>query len=77
MYNIPFDKEYEDALIETAKTLPVDDALKLIRDYGCKMSKGKITNFFSELVERHPELRTILLSNVKITKTDSIDSREK
>ncbi|CAB4125334.1 hypothetical protein UFOVP53_112 [uncultured Caudovirales phage] len=68
MYNIPFDKDYEDTLIEKAKTLPLDEALTLIKNYGFIKSEGKITNFFSELVDRYPELRTILLSNVTITK---------
>jgi len=57
----------EDTMAEIAQIIPADHAVNLIKECGFKQSKGQVTTFFKEFVQRHPELVKVLKSNIKIS----------
>ena len=65
----------EDLMVQVAKIIPADHAVNLIKGCGFKQAKGQINNFFQEFTKRHPELITILKSNLKVTKAIGADKK--
>lgn len=58
----------EDLMAEVAKIIPSDQAINLIKGCGFKQSNGAISQFFSEFVKRHADLKKILKENIKVTR---------
>jgi len=58
----------ENTMAEVAKIIPSDQAINLIKQCGFKQSKGKISDYFRDFVKRHPELVTVLKSNIVVNR---------
>lgn len=62
------DQVDEDLMAEVAKIIPADYAVNLIKQCGFKQTKGRMSDFFNDFVKRHPELITVLKSNLKLSR---------
>lgn len=56
----------ETTMAEVAKIIPSDQAINLIKQCGFKQSKGSITSFFRDFVQRHPDLTKVLKGNIRL-----------
>lgn len=56
----------EDTMAAVAKIIPADQAINLIKNCGFKQSKGAITTFFKDFVKRHPDLKEVLKSAIRV-----------
>lgn len=65
----------EDTMAEVAIIIPPDHAVNLIKECGFKQSKGQVTTFFKEFVQRHPELVKVLKSNITINRATGVDKK--
>jgi hypothetical protein len=55
-------------MVEVATIIPSDMAVNLLRNCGTSGKSGNISEFFQELVKKHPNLVSVLRSNLKISK---------
>lgn len=62
------DQVDEEVMVEVAAIIPADHAVNLIKECGFKQSKGQVTTFFRDFVQRHPELAKILKSNITLNR---------
>lgn len=58
----------EETMAAVAKVIPSDQAINLIKACGFKQSKGAITTFFKDFVKRHPDLKEVLKSNIRVNR---------
>jgi len=58
----------EDLMVEVATIIPSDMAVNLLRSCGTSGKSGNISEFFQDLTKKHPELVSVLRSNLKISK---------
>jgi hypothetical protein len=61
----------EKTMAEVAKIIPSDQAINLIKQCGFKQSKGSITTFFRDFVQRHPDLTKVLKGNIRLDRSVS------
>ena len=67
----------EDTMAEIAKILPSDQAVNLIKGCGFKQNKGRMSDFFSDFVKRHPDLVHVLKANLKLARATGADKPQK
>jgi hypothetical protein len=65
----------EDTMAEIAKILPSDQAVNLIKGCGFKQTKGRMSDFFSDFVKRHPDLVGVLKANLKLARATGADKK--
>lgn len=66
----------EDLMAEVAKILPSDQAVNLIKQCGFKQTKGRMSDFFTDFVKRHPDLVHVLKANLKLAKAIDADKKK-
>jgi hypothetical protein len=67
----------EDTMAEVAKILPSDQAVNLIKGCGFKQTKGRMSDFFTDFVKRHPDLVGVLKANLKLARATGVDKQTK
>ena len=67
------DQVSEELMSEVALIIPSDQALNLIRACGFKQCKGKTQQFFKDFIQRHPDLKNVLKSNIVLTRATKVD----
>lgn len=65
----------EDTMVEVAKIIPADQTANLIKGCGYKVAKGRMSDFLNQFVKDHPELISIMKSNIKINRATGIDKK--
>jgi hypothetical protein len=65
----------EDVMAEVAKILPSDQAVNLIKGCGFKQTKGRMSDFFTDFVKRHPDLVHVLKANLKLARATGVDKK--
>jgi hypothetical protein len=63
----------EDTMVEVAKIIPADLTTNLIKQCGFKVAKGKMSEFLNQFVKDHPELISIMKSNIKLNRATKVD----
>lgn len=63
----------EDTMAEVAKIIPADLAVQLLKGCGFKVTKGKMSDFFTDFVKRHPDLIGVLKANLKLARATGVD----
>ena len=64
----------EDTMATVAKIIPADLAVQLLKGCGFKVTKGKMSDFFSDFVKRHPDLIGVLKANLKLARATGVDA---
>lgn len=70
------DQINEDLMAEVAKIIPSDLAVQLIKACGYKQTSGKMSDFFGEFCKRHPDLVSVLKSNLKLARATGVDKEK-
>lgn len=65
-YTIKVDLDRENEMVKEALVLPYDECVTYVRNESIFISKGLVTNYFSELLHRHPELRQYIIDQAKL-----------
>jgi hypothetical protein len=67
----------EDTMAEAAKIMPSDQAVNLIKGCGFNQTKGRMSDFFTDFVKRHPDLVNVLKANLKVARATGVDKQPK
>lgn len=70
------DEVDEDTMVEVAKIIPADLTANLIKGCGFKVAKGRMSDFLAQFVKDHPELISIMKSNIKLNRATGVDKME-
>lgn len=71
------DEVDEDTMVEVAKIIPADLTANLIKGCGFKVAKGRMSDFLNQFVKDHPELISIMKSNIKLNRATGVDKDKK
>lgn len=61
----------EDTMVAVAKTIPSDQAINLIRECGVKLTRElgiMTTQFLQDFLKRHPDLKAVMIDNLRVAK---------
>lgn len=65
----------EDTMVEVAKIIPADQTANLIKGCGYAVAKGRMSDFLNQFVKDHPELISIMKSNIKLNRATGVDKK--
>lgn len=65
----------EDTMVEVAKIIPADQTANLIKGCGYAVAKGRMSDFLNQFVKDHPELISIMKSNIKVSRATGVDKK--
>lgn len=66
----------EDTMVEVAKIIPADMTANLIKGCGYAIAKGRMSDFLNQFVKDHPELISIMKSNIKVSRATGVDNKK-
>lgn len=67
----------EDTMVEVAKMIPADLTANLIKGCGFKVAKGRMSDFLNQFVKDHPDLISVMKSNIKLNRATGVDKDKK
>jgi hypothetical protein len=66
----------EDTMVAVAMIIPADQTANLIKGCGYAVAKGRMSDFLNQFVKDHPELISIMKSNIKLNRATKVDEKK-